>query len=182
MSLKWYPNARIDETQEAYGKTWRVDKVENDGAIVFRCGKETAMAPRTDSPAAVKAVWKPIDFGQFASQAANIERHPIKDDRLRIYSFQSPVDQAIARRQRENRQRQAENADKVQKAVSEALVGVGAKLLVHDCYTCDVDMRDVDDRIKSFIGGMAPKSDLSYKALEEYIVHMGWAEKGWNGI
>lgn len=48
MSLKWYKNAVLDETQEAYGKTWRIDKIENDGTIVFRCGKETALAPRTD--------------------------------------------------------------------------------------------------------------------------------------
>lgn len=50
MSLKWYKNAILDETQEAYGKTWGVDKIETDGTIVFRCGKETALAPRTDKP------------------------------------------------------------------------------------------------------------------------------------
>jgi hypothetical protein len=167
MSLKWYPNARLDETQEAYGKTWRVDKIENDGAIVFRCGSETALAPRTDTP---------------EQDANEIDVIEISATALRRSMSVSPVDRAIASRKAENRLRQAESADKMQKEMSEALAGVGAKLLVHDCYTCDVDMKEIDDRIKSFMRNLAPKSDLSYKALEEYLVYKGWAEKGWNGI
>jgi Lhr-like helicase len=165
MSLKWYPNARIDETQEAYGKTWRVDKIENDGAIVFRCGKDTAMAPRTDSPDQV--AWKPL-VGKVNDILASVERHPIKDDR-----------------QRQNRQRQAENADKTQKAMAEFLERQDAKLLIHDEYTFnvkDVDMQHVEDRLKSFIGGMATKPELSEATLVDYVVFKGWAEKGWNGI
>lgn len=65
MSLKWYKNAVLDETQEAYGKTWRVDRIETDGTIVFRCGKETALAPRTDkeyfSGIVIKSVEIPLN-------------------------------------------------------------------------------------------------------------------------
>lgn len=62
MSLKWYSNAVVDETQVAYGKTWKVDRIEADGAIVFRCGKETALAPRTDTAESldIKAIDKRV--------------------------------------------------------------------------------------------------------------------------
>lgn len=61
MSLKWYKNAVLDETQEAYGRTWRVDRIETDGTIVFRCGKETAVVPRTDKQDVLLNPCKQVD-------------------------------------------------------------------------------------------------------------------------
>lgn len=83
MSLKWYPNAVLDEPQEAYGKTWRVDKIESDGTIVFRCGKETALAPRTDKEYFAGQVYKQVDFTVTGSLTAYFPYVPAQ-------TFQSP--------------------------------------------------------------------------------------------
>jgi hypothetical protein len=81
MSLKHDPSAiRYASTQEAYGQLWTLDKVEPDGAQVWKNGKgHTAMVqaePVAKLPAS--PVWVLVDP---STSNGPVVRHPIKDDR-----------------------------------------------------------------------------------------------------
>ncbi len=86
MSLKHDPSAiRYASTQEAYGQIWTLDKVEPDGAQVWKNGKgQTAMVQAEPvSKLPLSPVWVLTD-----PSTANVPvvRHPIKDDRATLKS------------------------------------------------------------------------------------------------
>ncbi len=105
MSLIHDPSAiRYASTQEAYGFTWTLDKIEPDGAQVWKNSKgheaivqkAAATVSRGKPVLEIKfdgtenltvlptaPVWKLMDIGQTEHQLDNMVRKPISDDRLK---------------------------------------------------------------------------------------------------
>lgn len=88
MSLKHDPSAiRYASIQEAYGTTWTLDKVEDDGAQVWKNTKgQTAMVQKAveqiRQQLPPRPVWAPIDTGQWNESFGKVELNSDSVDSL----------------------------------------------------------------------------------------------------